>query len=504
VRDGWQVCRGADSPEGGSAGQTRLVVRTAAHPVGRADLIAAARAHLAAGRSVVVQGPAGIGKSTLLDELATGPERGPERGVVLRSAAAEAEAELPYLALVDLFDGSPPEAFAALPAHLRAALDGALLRGALPSTPYDQLAVRLAVLELLRALAAERQVLLVLDDVQWIDEPSAGVLSFVARRLEGTAVRVLAAERVADGAVARGQELCPQPTVELPVGPLSEVDVADLLRGRFGGAMSRRDVSRVFRAGGGNPLYTVELGRAIGERASPVPPMEPLPVPGRLRGLLAARIATLPEAEHPALLLTAAAARPSHGLLRRCGVTIDPRLAAVRTGVIAVDTDGAVRFSHPLLREMVYADASADDRRTAHEQLAGVVSIRSTGRGTWPPPWPSRTRPWRRRSRRQPRRPGCGAPPRPPRTSPSWPRSVPPPATRPRRPAAGSTRHGTRSAPGRSETPAATPPRHCAPPPTAGPGSGPGCCWWSWPARTTPAPGRCSTPRSGSRPASPT
>ena len=164
-----------------------MVSNGASSPIGRGDILAQTRARLAAGGSVLLTGPAGIGKSTILAALAT-DDWLPE-ALVLRAAAAEVEAELPYLALVDLFDGTS-DAFGQLQPHLRAALDGALLRSALPATPHDQLAVRLAVLELLRSLAADRPVLLVLDDVQWIDEPSAGVLRFVARRLQGVSVQI--------------------------------------------------------------------------------------------------------------------------------------------------------------------------------------------------------------------------------------------------------------------------------------------------------------------------
>src|SRR5690348_17966592 len=65
--------------------------------------MAQARARLAGGGSVILTGPAGIGKSTILDALALEATD----VLVLRAAAAEAEAELPYLALVDLLDGAP-------------------------------------------------------------------------------------------------------------------------------------------------------------------------------------------------------------------------------------------------------------------------------------------------------------------------------------------------------------------------------------------------------------
>jgi DNA-binding CsgD family transcriptional regulator len=347
--------------------------------IGRAELLDTARARLAAGGGVLLHGPAGIGKSTLVDALAAEASG----ALVLRAAAAEAEADLPYLALVDLFGGVLDEHPAALPPHLRVALDGALLRSALPATPHDQLAVRLAVLDLLRGLAARQPVLVVIDDIQWLDEPSQGVLRFAARRLEAVPVRMLAAERVADGDVPQRLDLCPRPTIEIAVPPLPEADVADLLHARFGAAVPRARLHRLYTASGGNPLFAVELGRALQESGEATSPDEPLPVPERLRRLLAERIANLPGDGRRALLVASATGRPTQSLLARCGVTSagppgsephDGLCAAVRAGVVVLEPDGAIRFTHPLLREMVYADADIASRRAAHQALAAVVT----------------------------------------------------------------------------------------------------------------------------------
>ncbi len=323
---------------------------------------------------MLLWGPAGIGKSSVLDALSR--DAGVSHGevLVLRAAAAEAEAELPYLALVDLFDGvldgpRPP----ALPSHLRAALDGALLRSAVPATPQDQLAVRLAVLELLRGLASERPVHLVLDDAQWIDEPSAGVLRFVARRLGAVPVQVMAAERVSHGGSPVRTDLCPQPAVELSVPPLTQADVADILRSRFGAGMPLHRLQRVYAASGGNPMFAVELGRALQERGE-ISPTGPLPVPDRLRALLAERLGRLSADGRAPLLIAAAAARPTRDLIERCGADPDGLADAVEAGVVTTAPDGAVRFTHPLLRELVYADARPDELRRVHGRLAEAVS----------------------------------------------------------------------------------------------------------------------------------
>jgi DNA-binding CsgD family transcriptional regulator len=341
--------------------------RRPATPIGRDEALAIARMQLADAGSVLLVGPAGIGKSTVLSALAAEYPG----GRVLRAAAAEVESGLPYLTLVDLFSASLAEHGDALPGHLRAALDAALLRTAAPATPQDELAVRLAVLELLRVLAAPGPVLLVIDDLHWVDEPSAGVLRFVARRLSGLAVQMLAAERGED---SRHADLVRQPCIELTLGPLSPDDIADLLRDRFGPALSRPTMARVHAASGGNPLFAVELGRALVARGGTLDGADPLPVPDRLRGLLAARLAALPPTAAVPLVVVAAAARPGVALLERAGVDADVDLAeAARAGVLSIQPGGAVGFSHPLLREMVYADADPGTRLMAHERLATAV-----------------------------------------------------------------------------------------------------------------------------------
>lgn len=331
-------------------------------PVGRSDVLDQLHVRLSAGESVVVYGPAGIGKSTV---LAAYPALAGD-ALVLRANAAEVESGLPYLTLVDLFDGVSGDG---LPRHLRAAFDGALLRGAAPVTAQDQLAVRLATLEVLRRLAANRTVLLLVDDLQWVDPHSAGVLRFVARRLGGARVRVLGAERV-ESAGPLHSDLCPAPVTELMLPPLTEYDTADLLRERFGPVLSLSTIARVHEASQGNPLLAVELGRTLVARGGTIGVDQPLPVPERLRPLLARRLASLPAHSGPVLLRAAAAARPTVALIGRDGDAKAGLDAAMQAGLATVGPDETVRFAHPLLRELVYADATPAARSAAHEHIA--------------------------------------------------------------------------------------------------------------------------------------
>src|SRR2546430_13007886 len=108
-----QVRRSPLPPERG-----RLAVvepRRPASPVGRDSVVSLARAHLAEGSSVLVVGPPGIGKSTVLATL-TDALSGAR---VLRAAAAEVESGLPYLNLVDLIWSALTETGSMLPRYLR-------------------------------------------------------------------------------------------------------------------------------------------------------------------------------------------------------------------------------------------------------------------------------------------------------------------------------------------------------------------------------------------------
>lgn len=164
--------------------------------IGHDEAVAAAREQLGRGGSVLLHGPAGIGKSTVLRALAA--ECAPSARTVLRCSATESESHLPFLALADLFGLVLEEVSAELPAAQRTALESALTGRGESSLRRDGLALRLAVLSVLRALARKGPVLVVADDLQWLDAASAELLGFAARRLGDTPVRMLCAIRTED------------------------------------------------------------------------------------------------------------------------------------------------------------------------------------------------------------------------------------------------------------------------------------------------------------------
>ncbi|MFJ5231112.1 AAA family ATPase [Kitasatospora sp. NPDC088391] len=342
--------------------------------VDRANLLAEIHAALAATGGVLLHGPAGIGKTALLDALAQHADTTGES--VLRSSPTAAEADLPHLALIDLLGEALPGLAEDLPDHLRQALERALLhRAPAPGTPTDPLAVRVAVLEALRRLAQRGPVLVLLDDTQWLDEASRQVIAFAARRLTDRHVRFAVTERTehADAEPAMGR-LCPPAAREIPVGPLGERGTGALLRERLGLRLSGLTLTRVHRVSGGNPYYALELGRSLAaggsEAALAADPARPLDVPHRLHALVSARLGELPDSARQSLTVLAAA-RPGTEL--PAAVT-EALAAARRHGVIRQTPNGTPQFSHPLVAEVLLADADPEDLHAAHRLLSTLTA----------------------------------------------------------------------------------------------------------------------------------
>ena len=223
--------------------------------------------------------------------------------------------------------------------------------------------------------------------MQWLDEPTAEVLAFAVRRLDGTGIRMLAAERVTDGGQPEGLRCCPPGTVELAVSPLSDAEVADLVRADLGTDLPPAALRTVQETAAGNPLYAQELGRAALNGGD---------VPPRLRDLLLPRARALPEPARRTLLVASAAARPSLTVLRATGLP-DPvadLAAAERLGVATADADGdrtlpaSADPGRPLRRRPA---ATPADRRTPCWRARSPIPW--SGPGTSPTPTRTRTRP---------------------------------------------------------------------------------------------------------------
>ncbi|GAB2796527.1 LuxR family transcriptional regulator [Streptomyces chlorus] len=346
--------------------------------IGREEPFAEAREQLARGGSVLLHGPAGIGKSTVLRALAA--ENAGGAPTVLRCSATESESHLPFLALADLFGLVLERVSGALPAAQRTALESALTGRGESTLQRDGLALRLAVLSTLRALAAEGPVLLVADDLQWLDSASAELLGFAARRLGDAPVQMLCAVRT-EG--TEGQEYdrhlraCPPDTRVVRLGPFSRAQVSALLDHRGYTSLSRTTVRDIHRTSDGNPLFALELGRALAESTARPRPGEPLPVPTSLRALVLSRLEMLSDDARRTLLVASAGARPTPALLHAAGRehAEEETAQAAALGLLATDPEEpALRFAHPLISAALYAEAPAHERRAAHAALSTAAS----------------------------------------------------------------------------------------------------------------------------------
>jgi DNA-binding CsgD family transcriptional regulator/tetratricopeptide (TPR) repeat protein len=343
--------------------------------IGREDLFGAAREQLGRGGGVLLHGPAGIGKSTVLRALAA--EYGRTARTVLRCSATESESHLPFLALADLLGLVLHEVSDQLPAAQRTALESALTGRGESTLQRDGLALRLAVLSVLRALAAEGPVLVVADDLQWLDSASAELLGFAARRLGDFPVQLLCAVRTEGQEYDRYVQATAPETLPLRLGPLTRAQVSALLDQGGYDRLPRSTVRDIHRTSGGNPLFALELGRALAESSTPPRPGEPLPVPTSLRALVLSRLEMLSAEARHTLLVASAGARPTLALLHAAGrenAEAETAQAAALGLVITEPEAPALRFAHPLISAALYAEAPAQSRRAAHAALSTAAS----------------------------------------------------------------------------------------------------------------------------------
>jgi DNA-binding CsgD family transcriptional regulator len=321
--------------------------------------------------ALLLEGAAGIGKTTLWHAgVSIARARGHR---VLACRAAESEARLSYAALGDLFDFELPD----LPAPQQRALDAALLRAEVEGAPPDQRAVSVASLGVLRALATSGPVIVAIDDVQWLDVPSARVLAFMIRRLADASTRILVALRVGAGGDPLGLgQTGPVPLQRVRIGPLPEEAMTRLLRDRTEADLTHPILLRLHRISEGNPLFALEIARALTRRGVRPAPGEPLPVPEDLQELLGARLAALPSSAADGLLVVAAATRPTEDLVVAAATRRDRASAGMRSaeeaGVLQ-RAGGRLGFTHPLLGSTVYAEATSSARRRVHRRLAELV-----------------------------------------------------------------------------------------------------------------------------------
>ena len=330
------------------------------------DLLARAEVD---GACLVLSGEPGIGKTALLDETARTAAAG--GFCVLRAAGVEFLADLGFStlsALLQPVQGRVDE----LEPPQREALVSVLGLGS--DTLSHRAAGYEAVLALLRRVAEDAPLLVVLDDAHWADRASVEALAFVARRVGGARLGVLAAFRPGVDDVIGWRAL---PRREVP--PLPEAEAAALLADRHP-RLERGASTLVLHEAGGNPLALLELPAALvvqSRRTDLASAAPALPLTRRLQALYSDEVARLPGASRDVLLVAALEGAGDVPLTLRA---VEGRAAlydlapAERAGLVRVD-DAAeqVHFRHPLVRATVIELATAAQRAWAHGRLAQVL-----------------------------------------------------------------------------------------------------------------------------------
>jgi DNA-binding SARP family transcriptional activator len=376
----------------------RAVLPVASEPGGLVDRgreAARLREHvdsLMAGRGgvAVVEGPAGIGKSRLLEVARSRAETAGARALVARGS--ELERSFAYGMVRQLFEGAladPDErarALAGAAAPAAAAFDAP---GAGPSGDVS-FAVLHGLYWLVLNLAAERPTALYLDDLQWADASSLRAFAHLSRRLADTPVLIAASVRStapeADAELLFEITHDPAATVVRP-GPLSESGVAALVSERLGAPADPGFAAACRRTTGGNPLLlgqlltalaaddvvpdasSVELVASIGPRAVSSTVLRRIHGAGAEAAAVARAVAVLGDgSELPEVAALAG---------------IDERTAAAGVAALVradiLRDQPPLRFVHPLLREAVYHGVPPGDRELLHVEAA--EALRSLGVG---------------------------------------------------------------------------------------------------------------------------
>jgi DNA-binding CsgD family transcriptional regulator len=319
--------------------------------------------------ALVLEGEAGIGKTTVW-RAALDAARGRSCRVLI-CRASESESALSFIGLCDLLEGAGDDALELLPEPQRVALELALRRSAGGSP--DRVGVARGALNVFRASAAKAPTVLAIDDVQWLDPPSADALRFVAHRLSDERVGLLVSARNGGAGSLELDRAFPGVRLgRLWLEPLSFEELEEVVRVHFPVSFPRPTWRALHRISGGNPFFALQLTAALERRGGRMS-AEGLPIPATLADAMRERIAALSPTARRTLLPITALAQPTLALIHAGAADADGVEEAARSGVLQVDGE-RLRFAHPLLASFVYGDASQSERRAVHRRLAPLIA----------------------------------------------------------------------------------------------------------------------------------
>ena len=333
----------------------------------------------ARGAALLLSGEPGIGKSSLVEAMI---RRARDRGCrVLETAGVESEEQLAFAGLQRLL-GPVMGACRSLPNAQRRALATAL--GLEEGPPPQVFLVGLAALSLLAEVASTQPVVVGVDDVHWLDGPTQEVLAFVARRVAGDPVVMVAAIRT-----GHRSPLLLAGLDTLVVEGLEDTAARELLSG-VAHDLGDAECERILLQAMGNPLALVELPIAWRSAGTAMAHLVPqlVPLSGRLERAFADRLPELPAPTRDALLVAAVNAEDELPEILAAASVLSGRVVdgavlepAVQAGLLAFD-DAHLRFRHPLVKSGVLQAESTTRRQLASAALAEVL-VHQPLRRTW-------------------------------------------------------------------------------------------------------------------------
>ncbi|RIQ32532.1 LuxR family transcriptional regulator [Jiangella rhizosphaerae] len=330
--------------------------------------------------TVLVGGEAGIGKTRLAEEFVAEVAAAGTRTVAGQSVPLDGEGPA-FAPLVGALRGLHAE-FGAQRLLELAGPGGETLAGLVPELgvapaegPEGRGRLYEVVTSLFERVAADRPLVVVLEDLQWADSPTRDLLRFLVRGVRDAQLMLLATYRSDE--LHRGHPLRPLLAeldrlrqvrrIELP--RLDADEVVQQLRELLGRPPERAHVDRVIKRSEGIPFFVEELAHADGGCAE---------LPGSLRDLLLVRVEPLSEETQRLLrLMSAAGNRVDHSVLEivadeQSGPLETALREAVSAGVIVVDGDGYA-FRHALLREALHDDMLPGEHARMHARYAQAL-----------------------------------------------------------------------------------------------------------------------------------
>ena len=347
--------------------------------------LAGVDALLAGGGVLVVEGGAGIGKTSLLEVAC---RRAGELGhEVLRARGSDLEAGFAFGVVRQLFERRLARSG---PAECRELMGGpaSAVRALFPGAPADagahdtSFAVLHGLYWLAANLAARRSVLIAVDDAHWADAPSLRWLAYLAARLDGLALALLVTVRPAEP--ASGQAALLAVTAEAAAvarpGLLSQAAVTSVVRDALDGRPARNSAPHSSRPAEVTPSI---CGNCC-ERPSPAPDpgrLDPADVTARGgRGVMRQVTQRIRRLDQSALGLAQALAVLGDGCELRHAAAIAllsmDTAARVAAGLVRLEVLAACDppvFLHPVVRDAVESSLASDEREAAHRAAAGLL-----------------------------------------------------------------------------------------------------------------------------------